>query len=50
MDARLVRRTNGERATGDYGSNARLEEGTGQMIRVGCRMESRAIALAVPFT
>lgn len=46
MDARLAcltgaehGRTNGETATEDYGSNARLEEGTGH-IRVGCRMES----------
>lgn len=57
MDARLVcltgagqDRTNRERATGDYCSNARLEEGTGQMTGVGCRMERRAIAFAISST
>lgn len=43
-------RTNGERAMGTYGSSARLEGGTGQMISMGCRMESRAVPLAVPST
>lgn len=56
-DARLVYltgaeqgRTNWERAMGTYGLSARLEGGTGQMISMGCRMESRAVALAVPST